>query len=449
MKATVESQDSIFQTIRVEVPWKTVAEELDRAYRELGRDVAIKGFRKGKVPRNVLRQRFGRRVEEEVLSRVIADSFEAAVIQHRVRVVSKPELERGELKEGKPYKYTARVEISPDIELKEIRFDVEVEKPKVTGKMIQEHIDHLREHRAVLVPIEGRDTAQNGDIAIINYRVEQDGKPLGDETKNHELELGSGKALPGFESQVAGMRLLESKEFDLTFPEDWKSKNLAGKPARFFVTLNALREREIPAVNDEFVKDLGREGCGTVEELEKSVREELLERERLRVRREAKEKLVDKLIEKNPFPVPPSLVDRQQEALAREMESYLSYQGVAVEEVGLDRKKMKKEMKDRAERDVRSTLLLDAVADQEKISVGESDIEKKLGEVAQQMGQNLAKIKSLYEDEQARARLRHQLLQDKVLDYLLQPTTMNVKKEGSEPPAQKKGKGKGTAGDKK
>lgn len=441
MKATVESQDAIFHTIRVEVPWKTIAEELDRAYQELGREVTIKGFRKGKVPRNVLRQRFGRRVEEDVLSRVIADSFEAAIIQHRVRAVSRPELERGELKEGKPYKYTARVEVSPKIELKEIRFDVEEQKPKVTAKMVDEHIELMRDQRAVLVPVEGRDTARSGDIAIIDYKVEKDGKPLGDQTKNHELELGSGKALPGFEDQVVGMRLQQSREFDLTFPEDWKSKELAGKPAHFFVTLNALREREVPALNEEFVKDLGKEGCKTVEELKESVRKELLEQEQLRVRREAKEQLVDKLIEANPFPVPPSLVDRQQDALVREMESYLAYQGVRPEEMGLDKRKMKKDMQQRAVRDVRSTLLLDAVADREKISVEDSDIEAKLKEVAEQMGQNLAKIKSLYEDEQQRARLRHQLLQDKVLDFLLQPTTMNVKKEGENPPAPKKKKG--------
>jgi trigger factor len=264
---------------------------------------------------------------------------------------------------------------------------------------------------------------------------------MGDPVKNHELELGSDKALPGFEHEIVGMKLQESKEFDLTFPEDWKSKNLAGKQTHFFVTLNALRRQEIPKLNDEFVKDLGKEGCGTVEEFKKSVRKELREQEQLRVRREAKEKLVGQLIEKNTFTVPPSMVDRQQDALVREMESYLSYQGVAAEEMGLDRKKMKKEMKERAERDVRSTLLLDAVAEQEKIKVEDADIENKLKEVSEQMGQNLAKIKSLYEDPETRARLRHQLLQDKVLDYLLQPTTINVKKDEKKSPAPKKGKG--------
>jgi trigger factor len=333
------------------------------------------------------------------------------------------------------------VEVSPEIELKEIRVDVTEKKPKVTAKMLDEYIDGLREQRAVLVPLEGRDTAQNGDIAIIDYKVEQDGKPLGDETRNHELELGAGKALPGFEHEIVGMKLQQSREFELTFPEDWKSKDLAGKPARFFVTLNALRQREVPALNEDFVKDLGKEGCQTVEDLKKSVRKELLEQERQQVRREAREQVVDKLIEKNPFPVPPSLVDRQQDALVREMESYLSYQGVNPEEMGLDKKKMKKDMQERAERDVRATLLLDAVADKEKIEVTDSDIEAKLEEVAEQMGQNLAKIKSLYEDEQQRARLRHQLLQDKVLDFLLQPTTMNVKKEGKQTPAPKKKKG--------
>ena len=198
MKATVESQDAIIRTIRIEVPLKTVAEELDSAYKELGRVVTIKGFRKGKVPRNVLRQRFGRRMEDEVLARVIADSFEAALIQHRVQAVSKPELERGELKEGKPYKFTARVEVRPEIELNEIRFDVQEEKVKVTEKMIKEHIDRLREQKAVLVPVEGRDTAQNGDVVILDYRVEQEGKSLGDPVKNAAATVqGVRSHLPG------------------------------------------------------------------------------------------------------------------------------------------------------------------------------------------------------------------------------------------------------------
>lgn len=437
MKTEVEHPDSLHAHIKVELPWPMVADELDRAYRELGKDVSIKGFRKGKVPRNVLRQRFGKRVEQEVLDRMIQESFEAAVIQNRIRPASRPELHRGKLVEGQPYSYAATVEIQPEIELKNTAITVEQPAPEVTDEMIDAELGRLQEEKAVLVPVEGRTTAQQGDTVILDYTASQGGKPLeGGEVTNHEILLGAGKSVPGFEDQVVGMQVGQTRAFDLVFPQDWGSGKLAGQTVHFRATLNAIKLRELPQLDDEFARDLGREGCNSLQDLRKQLEQELLVKERARIERETKDKLVDGLIEANPFPVPPSLVGRQQQALAQEVEMFFAHQGMSPEQAGLNRRKMKDDMRERAEREVRSAMLLDAVARREKIEVSEQDIEEQFDKIAARTGQNLLKIKGLYSDEERRNELRYKIRQEKVLDYLQGVSNMKPGAGGAEAPGE-------------
>jgi trigger factor len=425
MKTTVDSTDALHKSITVEIPWEMIQEEMDRSFKELSGQVSIKGFRKGKVPKNVIRKRFGPRVQEEVLARMITDSYEAALIQNRIRAVSKPELERGSFKEGETYQYVARVEVSPEIEVKEIRFEVKRKKAKIAAKAVTEEIDKLRDKKAVLVPIDGRTTAQDGDTAIIDYSSTQDGKPLeGGSQTNHPLNLGSGKALPGFEEHVMGMEVGATKEFDLEFPKEWGPPHLAGKKVQFQVTLQSLKNRELPEADDEFVKDLGRDDCKSMTELKKIVKDGLAEQEQAKLDQEAKDELTDKLLEANPFPVPPTLVERRQESLAKEMELYLSQQGINLQETGLNRDKMKKDLQERAEKEIKTALLLSAIAVREKVEVGEVEIDAHLQNLADKTGTNLARIKAIYDDPSAREGLRSQLLQEKVLDYLLEPSNM-------------------------
>jgi trigger factor len=431
MKCNVEHIDSIHKKLSIELPWTMISDELERAYKELSKDITIKGFRKGKIPKNVLRQRFGGKVQDEVLGRVIADSYEAAVIQHRVEPVAKPELERGELKEGKPFAYTAKVEVKPEIELKETQFEITSKKAKVEAEKVEQEIENLREVKAVLVPIEGRDVAQKDDTAIMDYSVSVDGKLLeGGESKNYNVLLGEGKTIPGFEDQIIGMKVGQQKEFELTFPEDYGSKVVAGQKASFNVSLNAINARELPELNDEFVKDLGRKDCETVAELKKDIKEKLLAEEKMRIEQETKNELIDKLIEANPFPVPPSLIDRQQNAMVEEMQTYMSYQGVDPEKLGLDRKKMKEEVAEKAKREVQAAMLLSKVAETEKIEITEEEIESHFTEVAEKMGQNVASLKAVYQDPARKDELRYKLQQEKVLDFLLkQPSPDKAENE--------------------
>ncbi len=420
MKATVENTDPLHSVIRVELPWESISKELDEAYRELSRNTDIKGFRKGKVPRSVLQKRFGKRVEDDVISRLVAESYEEALVIHRVKAVSKPEMEKGRLEPGQSFRYTAKVEIHPQIDLKKLDILVEKPEPTVTTHMLTEALENLREQHAVLTPIENRRQARSGDAAVVDYDAKLDGRLLeGGQVKNNTILLGSGKSVPGFEDQVIGMELTEKKEFELAFPEDWSLKKLAGKTVQFSVTLNAIKNRELPELGDEFAKDVGRESVETLEDLKNKLQADLLTQEKDRIQHEIKEKLIDGLIQANPFPVPPALVDRQQEALAQEVENMLSIRGMEAEQVGLRRQQMKKELKERAEREVKAALLLDAVAENKKITVGSDEIEAAFEKMALRVGKNIEQIRAWYSDSHRRQELHYKLLQEKVLDYLL------------------------------
>jgi trigger factor len=438
MKTTVDSPDALHKTIKVELPWEMIKDELDRSYKELAGQVSIKGFRKGKVPKSVIRQRYGKKVEDEVLARMITDSYEAALIQNRIQAVSRPELDRGGFKEGQPYSYTARVEITPEIEIKQTSFPIKKAKAKVKAEQVDEEIEKLRDSKAVLVPIDDHDTAKLGDTAIIDYSSTQAGEPVkGGDMTNHPVQLGSGKSLPGFEDHIKGMKIGSNKEFDLEFPKDWGPPTLAGKQVHFKVDLQALKKRELPDLDDEFAKDLGKADCNSLADLKALIKKELLDHEQAKADQQTKDELIDKLIEANPFPVPPTLIERQQENLTQEMEVYLSQQGINLEQAGLDRSKMKKDMQERAEREVKAALLLSTIGSKEKIEVSDDELEDHLKVLAEKTATNIARIKSIYDQPQAREGLRSKLRQEKVLDYLLDPSNMKAEKSDEDSPVSK------------
>jgi trigger factor len=426
MKSTLEVNDALHRTLTVEIPWSMLQEELEREYQELAKKAALPGFRKGKVPRGVLKQRYGRQVSDEVLARLIQDSYEASLVQNKVFPVAKPELTRGELKEGEPYTYVARVEVRPEIELKQLSgFTFAEKKVELQAEAVEHELEHLRDARAILKPVEGRDEAQKGDTAILDYRATRDGKPLrGGERQDHPLQLGSGNSVPGFEEEVLGLKIGQHKEFELIFPAEGVAPELAGQAVRFHVELKALKQREVPALDDEFVRDLGEEGVTSVAELRAKVERGLRERAETQLRRERRDELIDKLLEANPFPVPPALVERQQEAMAREMQSFLSMQGLDPKELAQGFERLKKDMAERAEREVRAALLLAAVAEREKIDVSDEDLEKHIQERAARSGQNAAQVRAYLDQPERRQEARLGLRREKVLDHLVKLSNM-------------------------
>ncbi len=421
MKTTIETPDPIHRTISVELPWPMLAEELDREYRDLAKKVTIKGFRKGKVPRTMLRQRYSERVNADVLGRLIQEAYEAVLIQNNIQPVAVPELEQGELKEGEPYKFVAKVEVQPEVEIKTISgFDIKIEEPKVTQEMLSEEIERLRLARSVLVPVEGRDVAQKGDTVIIDYEASRDGQlQEGGKRSDHQVELGSGSTVPGFEEEIIGMKVGDEKEFDLEFPKEGFPEDLAGKTMHFLVVLKALKQRELPELDDEFAKDLGEEGVETADDVRAMVERRLREGLESKAERDAKTELIDKLLEANPVPVPPALVERQKASMLHELQSMLQFQGLTPDQISENTDKMLEDLTPRAEKEVASAILLGAIADKEGIEVSDDDVETHLNDVAAKSGENIARLKALYADSARTAELKANLRRDKVVDHLM------------------------------
>lgn len=425
MKATVEKAEGVHREVKIELPWATVKDEMDRACRELAKGLSLPGFRKGKVPMSLVRQRYGRQVSEDAVARLMQDALEAALVQHRLRPVSRVELSRGEIREGEPYAFTARFEVRPDIELQEYKgLGEEKGAAQVKPEDVDREIDRLREEHAALAPIEGRDTAEKGDVAVIDYRASRDGRAIkGGERQGYLLHIGAGKAVPGFEDRVVGMRVGEEREFDLEFPREGTDSELAGQTVHFSVRLVGLKRRDVPALTDEFVLDLGDKALATVADLRSRIEQSLRAREEARLAEEQREKLIGRLIEKNPFPVPPSMVERQQQAYLAEMEALLG-EGGGLERLGVARDKLLSDLRQRAERSVRGNLLLLAVAEREKIEVSDADLEAHIVQLSEKLGQNTAQVKARFAEGEAREELRYRLLRDKVLEYLLHSSNM-------------------------
>jgi trigger factor len=436
MKTHIEQPDPLHRTISVELPWDMVSEELDREYGKLAKKVQLKGFRKGKVPRNVLRQRFGKQVRADVQSRLIQEAYEAVLIQNGIQPVAQPELDTGALREGEPYTFSAKVEVQPTVELQQIAgFDVDVERAEPDEKMIAEEIERLREARAVLVPIE-RDEARKGDVAILSYRASRDGVMLeGGEKEHHEVELGSGSTVVGFDDQIIGMRVGQSKEFDLDFPAENVPESVAGKTIHFEVELEALKQRELPEFDDDFAKDLGEDGVETADDARAMVERRLREGLSSKAERDAKTKLIDQLIAANPFPVPPALVERQKAAMFQELQGVLRMQGVPPDKIQEYSQKMFADLEPRAEREVASSLLLDAVADEKGISIAAADLARHLEQVAAKSGQNLSQLKALYADESRKRELEISLRREKVVEHLMELSKMRPSAGDGQPDA--------------
>lgn len=426
MKSDVEVIDPLNRTLTVELDWSMVSEELESAYKSLAKEVRISGFRKGKIPRAVLKQRYGRRVENETLERLIQDSYEAALIQNKIRPVARPELEHGQIEQGKPFVYKARVEVQPDIELKKLEgFELKKADTTVSDEMMDTELNRLREGRSVLVPIEDRDEAKNEDTAIIDYEASRDDVPLeGGSRQDHALELGAGQSIPGFEDQVLGMKVGEKKSFELTMPSEGVDGDLAGQAINFQVELKALKTKELPELDDEFAVDLGQEGVTKLDELKAKVNAQIQQRLEEEADRELRKNLVDQLIEANPFPVPSAMVSRQQDAMVSEIENLMQYQGVDASKMAAGRESLRKDMEERAEREVRSAMLLSTVAEQKKIEVDDEDLDEKFEQMAARSGQQLGRLKAMYSDPDRMNELRFEISQKKVLDHLVELSTM-------------------------
>ncbi len=417
MKSAVENISPVKKKITIEVPQDDVTKEREKALAKMAKKAKLPGFRPGKAPRSVVERHFGEDIQADVMNKLIADAYFQAIQEHKISPVDLPEISDVSLAKGSPLSFSAVVEVRPNIELG--AYDgIEVKEAPLTvsDEEVEQTINRLREMYAQLEVVEGR-PAEKGDSLIIDFEGFREGKSIdGAKASDYLLTLGSGNLIPGFEDQLAGVNKGEAKEITVSFPADYTNKDLAGKDAMFKVMVKEIKRAVMPEVNDDFAKDIGNHH--TVEELRARVKEDMEARKRDELASAQREELLSKLVDAHTFDVPPGMVERELQAMMKQQAVRLARQGMDVK--SFDAEKYREEQRPLAERRVKGLLILDAVADREKVTVIDEELSAELQVLSRKSGQPVETIKKYYESQEGGMdNLRSSLIQEKTLTLLL------------------------------
>lgn len=419
MKSSIETLSPVERKIHVELEPERVKEELDNAYRSLSRQVKIEGFRPGKAPRHLLERRYRAQVESDVVQNLVERSYREVVREQKLDVVSSPTVDSvPELKLGEPFKYDARVEVRPTIEPKDYAgIPVKRGKHEVGEAQIDEEVEKLRRNLAQTVPVTGRDTAQKGDYAVIDFEALIDGQPFqGNKGENTTVEVTEGDFVQGKVAQVEGMKVGSEKTIDYTFPAEFRIAEAAGKTAKLTFKLKELKSKELPKLDDELAKDAG---IGqTLAEMRQKIGDILRGNAKSEKSRETRTALLQELIKRNPFECPKAMIERGVDVMVEGGVERMAQQGIDVRQLGLDLDKLRDDLRPKAEEEVRGTLLLNAIADKEKIDPSEQEIEARLEEIAKENEVPVERVKEVFRRPDQREGLVLRLREEKTIAFL-------------------------------
>lgn len=434
MRANFESLSNTEKKVEIFIPAEQVKGKIEEVIKELQQKARIKGFRPGKVPRKVIEGMYGDSIFEEVSSRLISESFEKALDENSVIPVSRPQVTKDKVEPDKEFHYTAVFEVLPDFEPKDYTgIELKKEKQEVKGEDIERTLGELRERGAEAKALEEERDARKGDFVVVDYEGLLDGKPVKElKQDNAQFPLGEGRLISEFEDNIAGMKKGEEKEFQVTYPEDFQMKEIAGKTVNFRVQLKDIREKVLPEIDDEFAKDLGEEN---LESLKSKIRENLEKRLDKESKDKLNEELINILIEKNPVDVPQSMIESELARLKRELTFNLQRHGLQIPQ--LDQEAEGKFM-ERAAHNVKASLIMGAIARKEGIKASDEEVNNNLAETATSLRLPLERVREVYEKNDMIEGLRARLIEEKVIDFLLQksniteisPEQIQIDKEG-------------------
>jgi trigger factor len=425
MKVNVEEISSIKKKMLIEIPEDQVTQEVDSFYKDLGKKAKIKGFRPGKVPRDILVRYFKDYVKAEIVQKLIEETYPKALTETDLHPVSPPAIDPGEFNEGKPFQYSAAIEVKPDIQLGGYAgLKIEGKKEEVKAEEVEERVKALQNLHANLKTISEARPIQSGDYVIVDYEASLGGKPLeGGKAIDFTVEVGSGQFIPAFEEKLIGLKLEEEREIEVSFPEDYGYQKWAGKTVSFHVTIKEIKEKILPSLDDEFAKDLG--DYSSLEELKAKLRGEIEKEKELALERQLKDQVVDQLLEANPFEVPESLVEEQVKALVSDTKLRLAAQGVDLKRLGVTEEKLQEDYKATALKQVRTFLILEKIAGQEGIAVTDEEADDRLKEISERMRQKFDVMKRYYEKNGLLPEVKAGIIRDKTLNFLLEKANVN------------------------
>lgn len=415
MQVNVEKISPVLVELSVEIGADRVKTEVEKAFRAVAKTARVKGFRPGKAPRQVLDHVYGARVAADVAQRLIDETYQQAVQEHKVQPVADPALETPRLERGKAYNYKARVEVLPEIE--DVKYEgLEAKRPavQVTDEEVKAELEELRRANSTLeTPKEPR-PAQAGDVVTIDFEVAVEGEVVpGAGAKDFQIELGSGQLIEAIDQALLGKNVGDKAEASVDMPAAHPHPALQGKTCVFQIELKGLKERVLPAADDEFAKDLG--DFDTLEALEADLKSQIEARKKEESDNTLAERLVAELVKANPVEVPPTLVQRQMRITEQEILQRARSQGGQVGGLG---EELRQRVLEDSKMKVRAGLLMAAIAKKENIQIGNEQIEEGLTELSKQTGKNVAKLRAEYAEPRRREMLVGMILENKVLDII-------------------------------
>lgn len=399
----------------------------------------IPGFRKGKAPMNIVEKYYGAQIfYEDAFNEVATEAYEEALTENKIDVVSRPEVDIAQMEKGKDLIFTAVVQTKPEVKLGKYK-GIEIQKIeyKVDKKDVDHELEHMQEHNSRLVTVDDR-PLENGDTATIDFEGFVDGVAFeGGKAEGHELEIGSGTFIPGFEEQLIGMELENEKEIKVTFPKEYFSKDLAGKDATFKVKLHDIKKKELPELDDEFAKDVSE--FDTLEELKKSIKEKLTKNKEQREKYETEEAALKAVCEDSKLDIPSGMIELEIDNMLKDFEQRLAYQGLNLEQylkmIGRTEEEMRKEYEPQAIEAIKSRLVLEAIMKAEKIEASEEEIKAKMEEMAKSYGKD---VEELSKNENLKNYLAEGIKSEKALEFIVNNAKVTEKKKETKKATSKK-----------
>ncbi len=393
---------------------------MKKVYFQNAKYINIPGFRKGKAPMNIVEKYYGAQIfYEDAFNDVATEAYGEALEQNNIDAVSKPSVDIVQMEKGKDVIFTAVVQVKPEVKLGKYK-GIEIKKIEypVEEKDIDNEIKQMQEKNSRLVTVEDR-ALENGDTATIDFEGFVDGVAFeGGKAEGHELEIGSGAFIPGFEDQLVGMKIDEEKEINVKFPEEYFSKDLAGKDAKFRVKLHEIKRKELPALDDEFAKDVSE--FDTLKELKESIKEKLEKSNEQKAKYDTEEAAIKAVCEKAKVDIPSGMVEMEVEHMLQDITQRLSYQGLKMEQylkmIGKTEEEVKKEYEPQAIEAIKSRLTLEAIRKEEKIEASEEEIQAKLEEMAKNYGK---KVEEMSNNDNLKDYIKEGIESEKAIDFIV------------------------------
>lgn len=404
MGVQVEKLEKNMAKLTVEVSAEEVEKAIQTAYQKMRKNINIPGFRKGKAPRHLIEKMYGKEVfYNDAIDNMLPSAYAKAVDECGEEIVSRPEIQVVQLESGKPFIFTASVAVKPEVVLGEYK-GIQVDKApvEVLDAEIEAEITKEREANARTITVDDR-AVQKGDIISLDFDGYVDGKAFeGGKSEDYELTIGSGAFIPGFEEQLVGAEIGKELEVNVTFPEEYHAKELAGKAAVFKCRVNSAKVKELPEVDDEFAQEVSE--FDTLDAYKEDIKAKLLKDKEEDARRVKEDAVIERIIEGAQMEIPDAMVEFQSEQMMEDFAQRMQAQGLSLQQYfqfsGMTAEKYKEQMKPRALKNIQSRLVLEAVAKAENIEATEEDLDAEMTKMAEMYKMEVEKVKELISDYQ-------------------------------------------------